>query len=164
MSGNELRSDVAAWVRNAEEDRGIALSVDRFRYPNGVCFHCQQCIEKYLKAVLTAHDEKPARIHDLVALGTECADYVPAIAEHYSDFVTLTAFAVMIRYPDGEADAEEAEEAVEAMEAARPVLRAALTLDEPVDADSNGRSHGMAAAPEADDNNTTTGATGAETT
>ncbi len=129
MSAENLRSDVAAWIRKAEEDRGIALSIDRMLYPNGVCFHCQQCVEKYLKAFLTAQDQKPARIHDLVALGTESADYAPELAEYYPDFVTLSAFAVMVRYPEKEADSKEAEEAIEAIERARSGLRVALDLE-----------------------------------
>ncbi|HUZ17127.1 MAG TPA: HEPN domain-containing protein [Spirochaetia bacterium] len=33
-----------------------------------VAFHCQQCIEKSLKALLELHDEPIPRIHDLVTL------------------------------------------------------------------------------------------------
>jgi len=130
MSENEFRRDVVAWVRNAEEDRGIALSVDRFRFPNGVCFHCQQCIEKYLKAVLVAHDQVPERIHDLVVLGTEAADHCPEVVGLLGDLTFLNPFSVLVRYPDKETDLEEAEAAVEAMERARTPLRVVLGLEE----------------------------------
>lgn len=133
MSENDLRRDVAAWVRNAEQDRGIALSIDRTLYANGVCFHCQQCVEKYLKAMLVAHDHVPKRIHDLVVLGTEGADYASEIAELYDDLRALTGFAVIVRYPEWEAGVEEAEEAIEAMRGARAVLRQALGLEAPAE-------------------------------
>ena len=130
MSGSELRHDVAAWVRKAELDRGIALSVDRFLFSDGVCFHSQQCIEKYLKAILVAHDEVPERIHDLVVLGTEASDYYPRIAGVLEGLSFLNPFSVLIRYPDKDTDPDEAEEAIEVMERVRAVLRQVLGLED----------------------------------
>ena len=45
---------VNEWIDKAEEDFHAAISLRRLRrYPthNAVCFHAQQCIEKYLKAI-----------------------------------------------------------------------------------------------------------------
>lgn len=126
MSGSDLRHDVAAWVRRAELDRGIALAVDRLLFSDGVCFHCQQCIEKYLKAVLVAHDEVPERIHDLVVLGTEAADHLPQVEELLDDLMFLSPYSVLIRYPEKDTDPDEADEAIAAMERVRVILRAAL--------------------------------------
>lgn len=133
MSGSELRHDVAAWVRKAELDRGIALSVDRFLFSDGVCFHSQQCIEKYLKAILVAHDEVPERIHDLVVLGTEASDHYPRIAEMLESLSFLNPFSMLIRYPDKDTAPDEADEAIEVMERVRVVLRAALGIDDAED-------------------------------
>ncbi len=131
MSGapDELRRDVAAWVRNAEEDRGIALSIDRALYANGVCFHCQQCVEKYLKALLADDDVVPERTHDLVAL----RDRVPARPATLDDddLEMLSEFAVQIRYPEREATQDDATEAIDAMGRVRLVLREALGLETP---------------------------------
>jgi len=66
---NCRRSDVAAWTGRAEEGRGSALSGERVLYPDGVGLRCRQCVEKYLKAFLTARDQKPGAMCDLVALG-----------------------------------------------------------------------------------------------
>jgi HEPN domain-containing protein len=151
MSGNELRHDVASWVRKAELDRGIALSIDRLLFSDGVCFHCQQCIEKYLKAVLVAHDEVPERIHDLVVLGTEASDHCPRIAEVLDDLSFLNPFSVLIRYPEKDTDPGEAEEAMEVMERVRAVLREALGIEEPeANAEGEAEERGSIA-----DNNTT---------
>jgi HEPN domain-containing protein len=39
------------WVRKAEADYVMASALSRLVPPvhDGVCFHCQQCAEKYLK-------------------------------------------------------------------------------------------------------------------
>ncbi len=44
----------AEWVVKAEADFQGALALSRRKnpLPDLVCFHCQQCAEKYLKAVL----------------------------------------------------------------------------------------------------------------
>jgi HEPN domain-containing protein len=43
------------WIQKAEEDYTVATTLARKRKqptPSTVCFHCQQCAEKYLKAFL----------------------------------------------------------------------------------------------------------------
>jgi HEPN domain-containing protein len=59
------------WLRKAEGDFEILESLSRSRRPrlhDGVCFHAQQCAEKYLKARLyEAHVPFPP-IHNLLAL------------------------------------------------------------------------------------------------
>ncbi len=50
---------VHEWIEKAEEDFRVALSLRRLRrHPahNSVCFHSQQCIEKYLKAYFKMKD------------------------------------------------------------------------------------------------------------
>ena len=128
MSENRPRRDVLGWVRKAEEDRAMALYLNPDLHPNGICFHCQQCIEKYLKALLVSHDETPERMHDLIALGTESADHVPEVKDIFPDLEFLNPSSVMIRYPDRDADPGEARDAVEAMDHARTVLRSILAV------------------------------------
>jgi HEPN domain-containing protein len=107
----------------------MALAVDPIRFANGICFHCQQCVEKYLKAILVSHDVTPERVHDLVALGTEAMEHAPEVEEIFDDLGFLTPFSVLIRYPDQDAEPEEAEEAIDAMERARATLRVLLGID-----------------------------------
>lgn len=59
------------WVEKAEGDFATASRELRARKsPNydAVCFHAQQCIEKYLKARLQEADIAFGRTHNLVAL------------------------------------------------------------------------------------------------
>jgi HEPN domain-containing protein len=66
---------VAEWVRVAEADYEAALALAKprknFLYQS-VCFHCQQCAEKYLKAFLQKHGTEPPRIHSLLNLNKAC--------------------------------------------------------------------------------------------
>jgi len=59
---------VDEWISKAEGDFPTAGREIRARKsPNydAVCFHCQQCAEKYLKAVLQAHKKHIPKIHYL---------------------------------------------------------------------------------------------------
>ena len=49
-----MKRATAEWVRKAEDDYLIALQSSQSGIPlhDGVCFHCQQCAEKYLKGLL----------------------------------------------------------------------------------------------------------------
>ena len=63
--------DLAEWVAKAEADWATARREFRVRRQvnfDAVCFHAQQCVEKYLKArLILAHIHFP-KTHDLVAL------------------------------------------------------------------------------------------------
>jgi len=43
------------WLEKAEEDYTVASSLHADRTPGAICFHCQQCVEKWLKAALVKH-------------------------------------------------------------------------------------------------------------
>lgn len=66
-----------------------------------ICFHCQQAIEKYLKAFLTSKNVRFERIHDLLTLLELCIqkdkDFEKLDKERISE---LTFYAVDLRYPD----------------------------------------------------------------
>ena len=49
-------TEVLGWVARAEEDFTLARSALRRKRPliYGATFHAQQCVEKYLKALLVA--------------------------------------------------------------------------------------------------------------
>lgn len=127
--------DVArGWVRKAEEDRvayqalsglgkGAPLPV--------VCFHAQQSVEKYLKALLSARGvEFPIggrKGHDL----GELVKRVPpgeAVPLSEDEQATLSAYAVDVRYPEVETavSAEQAAAAVALAEKVRGAVRARL--------------------------------------
>ncbi len=135
MTGSrpEHGHDVRAWLRIARLDYITVYQLDRSTLSEIVCFHCQQCVEKHLKALLSAHEVVPPRTHDLVVLGQLAADWVPDLDALQHELEMLTQFAVDMRYPDAWADDLLATQAIDAMERVRQVLRAALGLEEPAD-------------------------------
>lgn len=91
-----------------------------------VCFHCQQCVEKYLKAYLAMNKIRFPKTHsldDLISLG-EKAD--PLLGAIRSEAVSLQPFAVRIRYPGDEATPDDAKRAVARTGMLRRFLRRKL--------------------------------------
>jgi HEPN domain-containing protein len=95
------------WVSKAEGDFATARRELRARKsPNydAVCFHAQQCAEKYLKALLQESGKPFGRTHNLetllaplLARWPEWASLRPALRE-------LSAYAVETRYPGESSD------------------------------------------------------------
>ena len=62
---------VDEWVAKAEGDfltAGRELRARKSPNYDAVCFHAQQCAEKYLKAVLQVNDKRIPNIHFLLEL------------------------------------------------------------------------------------------------
>ena len=70
-------TDPLAWVHRAEEDWLLARSALRQKVPliYGAIFHAQQCVGKYLKALLVSRRQALPRTHDMVALHDLCRRY-----------------------------------------------------------------------------------------
>ena len=121
------------WLDKAEEDYAVAVREARVRKNpafNAICFHAQQCIEKYLKAV-TCRESKPmTKTHDLDVLLNGCLDRYPLWEAMRADLKRLSRYAVQFRYPGESADREEARLAVKTMKRCRQQIRAALGLRE----------------------------------
>ncbi len=126
------RDKALGWVGKAEEDYELALLALHHKPPltSGVCYHSQQCVEKYLKAFLSLQSTPFPHTHDLLALQDLCARADPLFALDELLLERINAYAVGIRYPGEEATVEEAHEAVEAMKAVRRFLRNKLGLSE----------------------------------
>lgn len=60
---------------------------------DGICFHAQQCAEKYLKARLYEADIKFSKIHDLVALLDQILLIEPMWEFFREDLAYLSDFA-----------------------------------------------------------------------
>lgn len=92
----------AEWVGKAEGDFVTAQREGRARKaPNydAVCFHAQQCAEKYLKARLQEASIAIPYTHDLVVLLNLLLAVEPAWAGLTTDARALNVFAVSYRYP-----------------------------------------------------------------
>ncbi len=124
----------AEWVGKAEEDYAAARHLSRKRkspVPGIVCFHCQQCAEKYLKGRLAEAGIAFPKTHDLVALLKLLQPAEPLLASLRENVDGLTHYAVDFRYPGESATSDAAQEALVNCRVARKVLRKSLGLDEP---------------------------------
>ena len=117
------------WVDKAEGDFHTASREARVRKaPNydAVCFHGQQCAEKYLKAYLQEQDQRFPPIHDLIELLELCLPYDGTFELQRDLLKDLTKYAVEFRYPGELATKEEALTTVKAMRAVRAFVRQKL--------------------------------------
>ena len=65
---------------------------------DSACFHCQQAIEKYLKAFLIYNGKEAAKTHDIDYLLQQCACFDPVFDS--VDPANINDYAVQGRYPD----------------------------------------------------------------
>jgi len=122
---------VREWIEKAEEDFHVAISLRRLRRystHNAVCFHAQQCVEKYFKAILEKQGVVVRKIHALPILLDQCVEAHPLLDALRPDMVRLTVFAVEFRYPGESATIEDAKAAVAIMKRVRTELRGVLQL------------------------------------
>jgi HEPN domain-containing protein len=119
------------WVAKADEDAAVAEREGRVRKnpaPGAVCFHAQQCIEKYLKAVLQQQAVLIPKSHDLPSLFDQChREHFETLIDR-EGLVSLSRFATHFRYPGETADKSDAKEALHLMRRYRAALRAMLEL------------------------------------
>ena len=62
-------------------------------------FHCQQCVEKSLKAMLALHGNEIPRIHDLVTLHTRASE-VESLSVEIAELLQLNDAYIDMRYPN----------------------------------------------------------------
>jgi HEPN domain-containing protein len=93
-----------------------------------MCFHAQQCAEKYLKARLCEAEIPFSKIHDLVALLEQVLPIEPEWELYRIDLAFLTDFAVTYRYPGESADKECAKDALRRCRKFRQAARFSLHL------------------------------------
>jgi HEPN domain-containing protein len=109
-----MREIVQEWVKKGESDFIAAKTLaPQEGLENQTGFHCQQAIEKWLKAYLIKQGEEIRKIHDLTALVIECEIYDPDFEELESLVEGITDFAVEFRYPGENATPEEVKDALD---------------------------------------------------
>ena len=120
------------WVAKAEGDlRTAQRELQATESPNydAVCFHAQQCAEKYLKArLIEAHIRFP-KIHDLGAMLDLLRPIEPEWESLRGRLDSLTDIGVEVRYPGRFGDEHDARMAVATAEHVRNVVRASLGLE-----------------------------------
>ncbi len=121
----EQRDEVRAWLERAGEDLR-ACEVDLAAAPpivRDALFHCQQSVEKALKAFLTAHAVPFPKTHELDVLAGRCEEKDGSLASLLDSARDLTYYAWAFRYPGGAATPS-ADEAQEKLLLARKVYEA----------------------------------------
>ncbi|HEY4688347.1 MAG TPA: HEPN domain-containing protein [Anaerolineae bacterium] len=119
------------WVKKAEDNYVSALALARRRsrpVHDVVCNQCQQCVEKYLKAMLVRHRIDFPKTHDLIQLKNLVMRIDADVQLMNRYLATLNPYGIDIRYPGLGATAADAREAVKAMQAVRAFARARLGL------------------------------------
>jgi HEPN domain-containing protein len=107
-------ADTASWLRKASSDlryAGIDLAAEPAA-PEDAVFHCQQAVEKALKAFLVWSDVPFPKTHDLGRLGSQAVRLDPSLEQLVDRIVDLSKYAWMFRYPGDpiEPSTEEARE------------------------------------------------------
>jgi HEPN domain-containing protein len=95
--------EVRQWIELADKDLALAEHTAKTMWPTPheiVCFHCQQFVEKYLKAFLVSKGQEPPYIHDLVKLADLCETENPVFGQIKQKCVVLTEYGVQPRYPN----------------------------------------------------------------
>src|SRR5580765_3613392 len=97
-----MKAATREWVDKAEADYAAALPLRRSRKKHSrdiVCFHLQQCVEKYLKARLEEAGIAFPRTHDVERLLDLALAVEPAWAPLRPALAAMAAYAVEVRYP-----------------------------------------------------------------
>jgi HEPN domain-containing protein len=122
---------VAQWVAKAEGDfltAGRELRARKSPNYDAVCFHAQQCAEKYLKAVLQENGKHIPKIHNLVELMMLCEEIDKSFEMLRADLVIMERYSIRVRYPGNFAEKEDAQSAYSAAGTARKFTRQKLGL------------------------------------
>ena len=131
---DDARELTKQWVAKAHSDwEAVEILSAHPRCPRDtVCFHCQQFVEKLLKAQLTLNGVEAPRTHNLRRLIQLAGPFTEGLSDHIDESDTLTAHGVASRYPDErhEIGADEMDQMVAlAREFARILLPKLETID-----------------------------------
>ena len=123
-----MKRQTKPWVRKAEEDVQAANTLAAATPPlrDVVCFHCQQAVEKYLKALPQELGVAFPKTHDLERLVDLILPHDSTIKPLQRRVDALTVFAVEYRYPIVRATTRHMQTALRTMERVRAQIRARL--------------------------------------
>lgn len=126
-----MKASTREWVAKAEEDFAAAMILARPRKKplwSPVCFHAQQCVEKYLKARLNEASVHIQRTHDLEQLLNQALAIEPLWAAFRPALKRLSDAAVVPRYPGSITTKAEARRALKSCKSFRMDARSSLGL------------------------------------
>jgi HEPN domain-containing protein len=126
-----MKAATREWVEKAEADYAAALLLrrSRKRYTRDiVCFHLQQCVEKYLKARIEEASLAFPRTHDLERLLDVTLSVEPLWAVLRPALAAITDYAVEVRYPGRTTNPGEAKALLRSTTRIREMIRQRLGL------------------------------------
>ncbi len=99
-----IEPELKNWLIKALNDyktaKQLAQAPPEEMITDTLCFHCQQFVEKALKAYLYSHKVDFGRVHNLEYLVTLCTEIDSDFDRLYDAAKMLSDFAVQVRYPD----------------------------------------------------------------
>ena len=126
-----MKASTRDWITKAEEDFAAAVALARPRKKplwSPVCFHAQQCAEKYLKARLNEASVQFYKTHDLEQLLNQVLPVEPLWAAFRPELKQLTDSAILPRYPGNFFTKPEAQAALKTCKAFRKEARLSFGL------------------------------------
>ena len=103
------KSEVDEWIKYGNMDLESAkylLNMKPLPFEI-ICYHCQQAVEKYIKAYIVSCDEELNKIHDLIELNKICKKHDEDFEQMDIMCSELNNYSVIIRYPFHTLDLEE---------------------------------------------------------
>jgi HEPN domain-containing protein len=118
---------VRSWFKKAENDLINAENTIKMENPpcDTICFHAQQCAEKYIKGFLTFNEIYFPKIHSIEDLVDLCKQIVPEIESELDNVEILSSYSVEVRYPDEiyyDIPKEDAQEAIDLAKKVKTVI------------------------------------------
>ncbi len=115
------------WIMRADDDLRLAELIQKDSDPVywAIAFHAQQCAEKALKGVLTLHDIRAGKTHNIENLLRLSSPVVDGLEKLTEQAKTLSIYAVDSRYPIPHGDVSD-NEATEAVETAKKIFECVL--------------------------------------
>ncbi len=110
------------WIMRADDDLRLAELIQKDNDPIywAIAFHAQQCVEKALKGILTFHDIRAGKTHNIENLLRLSSPVVDGLEKFTEQAKTLSVYAVDSRYPVPHGDVSKGE-ATKAIDTARSI-------------------------------------------
>jgi len=93
---------VKDWIIKAESDLKTGKDEVATENPatDAICFHMQQCAEKYLKAYIIFNGKEIRKTHNIAEIIRNCIEIEPEFQQLFEiKAQILTGFAIEFRYP-----------------------------------------------------------------
>jgi HEPN domain-containing protein len=100
-------AEAEVWMNLAQRDYDIAVHLQKTFIPlpvETICFHCQQTVEKALKAILAYYENDIPKTHNIRTLAELCKEHTNELLIDDKSVDTVTAFAVITRYIEDRRD------------------------------------------------------------